>query len=461
MPNRGRSDDSIEIATGRGTAVLTPRPQPISNSSPPLFNEARTEGYGYIVPKKLRDGKYPRIDRESFKTLSITIEPIKKVSKKQKVKSYNLIKKFKSVLAELSKKDPMREPLIEKIQKERKSFKEKLCIRLTLNSHKVATLIKISETGDPLHFPNKAEAYIWAINQLENNIRRKRKDNRKLTKAWKNFKGYDYVMVDGTHIDKGSILEINKNYKANMLESPKSPDAFHNHIGLEIEFFTDVPWPLVKQEFLKDGLYKHVYMKTDSSIECYDDNYEGEGYNGIELAILMKDHEYQDVVKKVCSALSNVDAQINDTCGIHVHFDMRNRNYKQAYFNLAQMQKYLFKMVDITRTNNEYCSRITNAQWDDSDQGHYYGINGKAAYNKFRTIEIRMHQGSLDTKEIINWIKLLKRIVDHRSEVYITDNISNNIFVNDLKFSEVNEAYKFDKDVYDYYKTNIGDENAS
>jgi hypothetical protein len=46
----------------------------------------------------------------------------------------------------------------------------------------------------------------------------------------------------------------------------------------------------------------------------------------------------------------------------------------------------------------------------------YFGINTHS-YPKYKTLEVRMHQGTLDADRLISWLNLLTKIVNHKVEV--------------------------------------------
>ena len=136
-----------------------------------------------------------------------------------------------------------------------------------------------------------------------------------------------------------------------------------------------------------------------------------------------------------------MSCRVNSSCGLHVHLDMRQRRPTKCYKNLIRTQDILMQLVDSTRRNNvEYCEKVNvdpallkKLYFSDTGKPDYNGmyigrgnqssnptydrytaINAQAYY-KFRTIEVRLHHGSIDMTEIYNWCLLLTTIVDART----------------------------------------------
>jgi hypothetical protein len=138
--------------------------------------------------------------------------------------------------------------------------------------------------------------------------------------------------------------------------------------------------------------------------------------HGHEIAILVKESELEEVLTKLCSILNNrLHVQVDHTCGLHVHLDMRRREVAKSFSNLIAMQHFLFAMVPANRKNNKYSVPVKDRKFapgsiGDRD-GHYDGVS-QSAYNKYGTLEMRMHCGTTQANKIINWVKLLMAIAD-------------------------------------------------
>lgn len=254
------------------------------------------------------------------------------------------------------------------------------------------------------------------------------------------------------------LCVVNATYRSgfNMpVNQPKKPRGKDNYVGVEIEFFAPIESGPLWKRFAEQKLGKYLHLKDDGSIDVpekyqqsddYDQDYEElpcsecshrcgmsktkccscggklkdprarkkiQVHESHELAILVKQSEMEDVVKRVCKVLQECEAKVNKSCGLHVHLDMRNREPSKAYANLVLTQPLLFRLVHKSRKRSGYCDEInTESKFEQMvNSGRYYTINA-SAYSKFKTIEVRMHQGTIDGDKIVNWICLLLETIE-------------------------------------------------
>lgn len=213
----------------------------------------------------------------------------------------------------------------------------------------------------------------------------------------------------------GQIMKfyIEKNLKD--LYKEKKPIETIKYVGLELEFCA----PIKEQDFalklFRAGVHTFVQLKEDRSLRPK------EGENGFELAILMKETSYQKDLKKVMGILTEVGAIAEDRrCGLHVHLDMRQRNKDVVYHNFISCQDLLLSLVDPKRYNNEFCRRVKSKKFPTKFTGErqerYKTINA-AAFYKYKTLEVRMHEGSVNYVDICNWMNLLIRIGSYKKKI--------------------------------------------
>lgn len=239
------------------------------------------------------------------------------------------------------------------------------------------------------------------------------------------------------------------------INQPKKPRGKDNYVGVEIEFFAPIESGPLWKRFSEAKLGKYLHLKDDGSIDVpakyqesddYDADYEElpctkcshrcgmskvtccscgglltqpkarkkiQVHESHELAILVKQSEMEDVVKRVCKILQDSEAKVNASCGLHVHLDMRNREPSKAYANLVLTQPLLFRLVTKGRKRSGYCDEVSQGTSFESmtHGGRYHTINA-SAYEKFKTIEVRMHHGTIDGEKIVNWICLLLETIE-------------------------------------------------
>lgn len=218
-------------------------------------------------------------------------------------------------------------------------------------------------------------------------------------------------------------------------KKPRRNQFKHNFVGIEIEFISTFTRDDLAKLIEDAGMDHKIHIKNDSSITGYDSDEE----ESHEMAILCKQKYLESTLKKVQKILTICDARVNDSCGLHVHLDMFHRNREKAFYNLVAAQDLLYSMVKPNRIHKRGMSGRAYCLYNPMNPksaglghfaNHYYGIN-TAALNEHGTIELRMHEGTVDTKEIFNWCKMLNAIVDYHNEIDIIDN---NIYVNGSMF---------------------------
>lgn len=218
-----------------------------------------------------------------------------------------------------------------------------------------------------------------------------------------------------------------------LLGYKKYPTNKSNHVGVEIEFVLhESKDETLRNQLVEQNLHYNVHLGHDGSVEDKEfvPKYEMRSrYNifsgnnsmqnvmvnsherceGRELRIIATEEEAPGIIDSVCLILQNLGAKVNTTCGLHVHLDMRNRNKTVAFDRLFNGQSILFKLVDETRRKNKYCKMLRKKTLQPKTK--YYGLN-KMALKEHGTIEVRMHQGSINPVQIRMWVALLSKIVD-------------------------------------------------
>lgn len=190
-------------------------------------------------------------------------------------------------------------------------------------------------------------------------------------------------------------------------QQPK-PSGPQNYIGLEIECFSHNNKYKILELVLAHDLENHVNVYDDGSIEPpYD-------YHTCELRILGTEQEMPMLLKKLGKFFKEGKFQVNWSCGLHVHLDMRNRDVEKCYNKLLKVQDVLFGMVKKDRWDSEYC------QWSSlKHRDERFNAINYTAYGKHKTLEVRLHHGSLDVVKIGNWISLLLRAIKGKTLISV------------------------------------------
>lgn len=255
------------------------------------------------------------------------------------------------------------------------------------------------------------------------------------------------------HLLRRKKEEAARKKRARLFE-PKKPNYHTKHFGVELEFYTSEAdcRNQIADKFIAAGVTDGIEVKTDGSIEpgredrdgcaacggcsgdcfpgcdctedcnCADDwNCECEHTcdrrgHGFEITVMGSESKIMKRIADTCRVLNSeaINADVNKTCGLHVHIDMRNRDDRQreiAFRNLVFAQPILYAMVPESRMLNTYCKPTGRsdlaAELDQSDR--YKGINAQSLRD-LRTVEIRIHTGSTNGKKIQQWVKILDLI---------------------------------------------------
>jgi hypothetical protein len=124
-------------------------------------------------------------------------------------------------------------------------------------------------------------------------------------------------------------------------------------------------------------------------------------HRGQEVRIMLQYGKWSRL-HKLCKFLREHQAQLSYKCGLHVHLDTRNlsssaRDTRGARFQAAL--PWLLKLVPKSRRDNTYCKPVY------STTEKYSAFTSHARYRK--SIECRLHSGSLNPYKIIKWVELL------------------------------------------------------
>lgn len=171
--------------------------------------------------------------------------------------------------------------------------------------------------------------------------------------------------------------------------APLTPETFRYEraVGIEIEclrpYGRDVAIPL------------WVRSSGDSSIRTTSNT------DAVEYKLLLKRSELEMRLNKFCSMIS--DHKVNTSCGLHVHLDCRGRATDDVRAVAKRMTAWLIALKEFVpesrRNNTDYCALSF------SETNRYRAVNFDA-FRKYKTLEIRLHSGTVDYTKIIAWVRL-------------------------------------------------------
>lgn len=244
-------------------------------------------------------------------------------------------------------------------------------------------------------------------------VKETRNATRKVKNVVKDFDGATYDVVGGVFVKGGKINEIAKLTTTNDPYAHKKPRHKNkNYIGIEVEFneTRGVSQEMIADTFKNSGLARYVNVTTDGS--C-----------GWEVRVLLPEDDFIEPLTKILKVIRDLGHTADHRCGTHIHFDMRNRDIKLVYENLFKTQKFLRKFLTRGRKHNRFCM-MNKAETFDKQLSlgeRYYALNVQS-FARHKTLEVRMHQGTLDHDELLPWIKLLLKVVNYQTAMPIKVN---------------------------------------
>lgn len=201
------------------------------------------------------------------------------------------------------------------------------------------------------------------------------------------------------------------------LYNQKKPKNKEEHIGIEIECFLPKAYSIVDFAMaLRDcNLLDNIDLAEDASINAW------VAHKPVEIRCLFKYRNLENKLELLCNVLKAFDFQVNQSCGLHVHLDMRSKDPLKSTHNLVWCLPVLKGLISKSRKSNAFCrfpdiiDRKSTTLWDtakyyEDSEGHYDAINLDESYRKHKTVEVRIHQATLNFYKLFSWIKLLRYI---------------------------------------------------
>lgn len=232
--------------------------------------------------------------------------------------------------------------------------------------------------------------------------------------------------------------------------------------GVEIECV--VPRSRMTQSATENGLpfayegYNHVdnrhHYKFVSDASINDDVRENGCYNGIECVspILDNNKAGLDSLKNCCKSLNEAGAQVNKSCGLHVHVGVAHLKGEQLvniYKNYQKLESLIDSFMAPSRRSNCRWARslggfdFSNCH-DASDLRYEIGTRyckvNPEAYERHQTVEFRQHQGTTDYEKISMWVSFCTKLVAWSMDNVFADTVRS---IDDVPFLNAKERAFF------------------
>ncbi|WP_201979370.1 amidoligase family protein [Hymenobacter rubidus] len=227
--------------------------------------------------------------------------------------------------------------------------------------------------------------------------------------------------------------------------APFTTGPFNRTFGVEIEAFGVTRAALLAElraqgleaesESYNHSTRPHWKITSDASIS---------GANAFELVSpVLQGLEGLADLERACRALRICGAQVNSSCGLHIHLGARDlsvEHMRQLVRNYLVLEPTIDQLVPAERRGNAayYCRSLqrgrTLAQAEQAilsattAEALSEAANGGCRYHKVnmqsyfrqRTIEFRQHSGTTNFEKISFWIKFLANLVDFSKQRLVT-----------------------------------------
>ncbi len=166
----------------------------------------------------------------------------------------------------------------------------------------------------------------------------------------------------------------------------------------------------------------HYYkIVSDASIQ---------GVNGQEIVSpILKGKQGLNSLRMVCNSLNAIDAKVNKSTGLHIHFDaskISDSHFVQIFKNYQILENVIDSFMPVSRRaqNNVYCRSIQGLNYNTcTTKSDIIRVNGTRyrkvnaeSYLSHKTVEFRQHSGTTDYDKIANWINFLRKLIQYSYE---------------------------------------------
>jgi hypothetical protein len=190
-------------------------------------------------------------------------------------------------------------------------------------------------------------------------------------------------------------------------------------VGIELEFLATRGSEIV--DWQEDDYPQHTFhqFKHDGSIGANHDSECCARYQEYTCFINADDANDWSKVRNTLKDMTENGAIVNNSCGNHVHIDMRHKS-QATYYRIAGRLRDAFttwahRLVSHKRAYNRYCG-IQN----DHHNNRYTAIN-TACWNEHRTLEVRIGMPTLNYHKLYQWTQFLRYLANNSNSIATLD----------------------------------------
>jgi hypothetical protein len=326
--------------------------------------------------------------------------PVEKLSRET-------FKQMRSLKAAIKELYPFAKRDIEPLKEKLRSFRRYIRLQRLQYSHRLYHKKGTEAYGAEF---NLASGELFrAMRETKQGVKDYREDRRQLRTKSKRvyYKGRSYNFE--AKPNQGIVKQFMNHLEKQRIKENKQPSKKVPYVSIEFELVTNLSYEEITEMLCNAELGKYVTVKHDGSINTEEYDYAHEVVLTCESNLVRKlTTDLLDILGPHCA--------VNKSCGTHVHLDMREvtgRCVSTAYNNLMSVQKWLCLTQPQSRVAGQYCRQGRGKDFDKAMNRrtpNRYRVVNPHAYDKYSTLEVRVHSGTLNAAKILNWVSLLEGI---------------------------------------------------
>jgi hypothetical protein len=212
-------------------------------------------------------------------------------------------------------------------------------------------------------------------------------------------------------------------------------------LGIELEFLAVKDSDIVSWD--EDDYHNHPFLhfKGDSSVNTSASDQATARFQ--ELTYFMNSQDPKDWkrIKDVLQDMTDSGAIVNQSCGNHVHLDMRHRSHSSALRTASKVREAInnwgHRLVSFNRSNNHYCG--INRE----HQGNRYTAVNIQCLGRHNTVEVRLGMPTLNFYKLKYWSQFLQYLATPRTSCSTFEDFMQSDAPVDLKHYAFKRILKF------------------
>lgn len=168
---------------------------------------------------------------------------------------------------------------------------------------------------------------------------------------------------------------------------------------------------------------KQWQLGDDGSVRDTMNSQERSMYQSVEITSpkLFGNDGFKEI-ETICRAWNEVGSMVNNSCGFHVHISAYNYtkdDMRRLLLVWTKIENIIYYLVSPSRRNNRFAKLLRKdpelSQWLMSNEITYcdrYKAVNLNAFNNYRTVEFRIHQGTTNSEKIIFWVVFCLKLME-------------------------------------------------